>query len=386
MPGTVPLPVGLEPVPRPRKSLGPPSSRRGYSSYYSVSSFTPIPEEGIEMPRSHISYASSHAIPTSWGSNPAQYNYDTEGELILDEDYATEDGQLSRGGPDDEERGLVRHASMGTRHRPSLTTIRSFEREDLPEIRHPPPQTTPRSLEELRDRFKRTEPSKKNVVGRNAVAAGATGAALAVGLGASREGHIPVGLGVSGTGGGASRSGALPMAGTMTSNNQPTALTTDIPVTASSGQPRGFNQPPNDPRADSGWKGYGRWGRRDPRAPPQAATYNRQLGPSGGVTELRPPPRVTHNSEKDAERQSVTSLPDLIRRATTLATVLEKDKGRPISRFDVNGLGDGKDERNPSRKCTTSSDLSILYANAPVQPPNAPVQSLISSRPSPLLA
>ncbi|KAF4589589.1 Epidermal growth factor-like, type 3 [Ophiocordyceps camponoti-floridani] len=71
-----PLPGGSYTFPAPpRKSaLGPPPlSRRGMSSMYSSFSFvSPIPEEsprrGSPRPRSHESYASSAAIPETWGT------------------------------------------------------------------------------------------------------------------------------------------------------------------------------------------------------------------------------------------------------------------------------------------------------------------------------
>ncbi|RCI15738.1 hypothetical protein L249_2912 [Ophiocordyceps polyrhachis-furcata BCC 54312] len=62
------------PIPPRRSALGPPpSSRRGLSSMYSNSSFvSPIPEESPRKesprPRSHESYASSAAIPETWGT------------------------------------------------------------------------------------------------------------------------------------------------------------------------------------------------------------------------------------------------------------------------------------------------------------------------------
>ena len=58
--------------PPPRRNLGPPpSARRGVSSYYSQNSFVPpIPEE---MSDAHSSYASSHVMPESWGDGPPEY-------------------------------------------------------------------------------------------------------------------------------------------------------------------------------------------------------------------------------------------------------------------------------------------------------------------------
>ncbi|PFH58467.1 hypothetical protein XA68_13625 [Ophiocordyceps unilateralis] len=74
-----PIPSGsfTFPVPPRRSALGPPpSSRRGMSSMYSNLSFvSPIPEESPRKesprPRSHESYASSAAIPETWGTGSA---------------------------------------------------------------------------------------------------------------------------------------------------------------------------------------------------------------------------------------------------------------------------------------------------------------------------
>ncbi|PHH68233.1 hypothetical protein CDD80_148 [Ophiocordyceps camponoti-rufipedis] len=71
-----PLPGGSFNFPAPprKTALGPPpSSRRGMSSMYSSFSFvSPIPEESPRRvsprPRSHESYASSAAIPETWGT------------------------------------------------------------------------------------------------------------------------------------------------------------------------------------------------------------------------------------------------------------------------------------------------------------------------------
>lgn len=70
-------------------NLGPPpSSRKGASMYYSPNSFVaPIPEEISE---GHSSFASSHVIPTSWGDGPPD-SYVEEG--IEEEDEAKLVGQ-----------------------------------------------------------------------------------------------------------------------------------------------------------------------------------------------------------------------------------------------------------------------------------------------------
>jgi hypothetical protein len=115
------LPLFLSPQQTRRgMNLGPPpSARRGASSYYSQSSYVaPIPEEASEsIKNSRSSFASSHLIPVSW----------TEGEVgddDEDEEYYGEDGRSSAMTDHDESTGLVRQASLGKRHKPSLTTIK----------------------------------------------------------------------------------------------------------------------------------------------------------------------------------------------------------------------------------------------------------------------
>ncbi|EFX02090.1 hypothetical protein CMQ_2139 [Grosmannia clavigera kw1407] len=131
------------PIPiQPRRSvtLGPPpSARRGASSFYSSASFvSPIPEESPRS-RSHTSLASSAAMPESWGteSSPSlSPNYTVESTYY--EDIIPEDGQESfvfGNGYYEDERGsgasspnsddgkrLVRSASLGKRAKAALVT------------------------------------------------------------------------------------------------------------------------------------------------------------------------------------------------------------------------------------------------------------------------
>lgn len=127
---TLPLPLPL-PLPRRSANLGPPpSSRRGVSSYYSQQFYaSPIPEESPRstISRSRGSYASSAAMPIGWApDSPGYYS----GDNGLSDTETMEEGARNSGGEGDgEERGLVRKASLGTRQRPSLVnTRRSTER------------------------------------------------------------------------------------------------------------------------------------------------------------------------------------------------------------------------------------------------------------------
>lgn len=67
-----PIPPPPSPPVRRSAHLGPPpSARKGASMYYPQNSYvSPIPEE---MSEGHASYASSHVIPTSWGDGPPSY-------------------------------------------------------------------------------------------------------------------------------------------------------------------------------------------------------------------------------------------------------------------------------------------------------------------------
>ena len=73
--GSVPeFPFPGAPAPRRGGNNAPSALRRGASSYYSQYSYvTPIPEESSEQQLSHGSFASSRVIPLSWGSLPSEY-------------------------------------------------------------------------------------------------------------------------------------------------------------------------------------------------------------------------------------------------------------------------------------------------------------------------
>ena len=102
-------------------NLGPPpSARRGASSYYSQSSYVaPIPEEAWE-PAS----PGRGALPRKRRdrSEWTEENSDYYGTRLDDEDL---DDRDSRSTDPDESTGLVRKASLGKQYKPSLTTVRS---------------------------------------------------------------------------------------------------------------------------------------------------------------------------------------------------------------------------------------------------------------------
>ncbi|KAI1277299.1 hypothetical protein F5Y07DRAFT_388558 [Xylaria sp. FL0933] len=245
-----PLPVAVPNAPARRSvNLGPPpSSRRGASSFYSTASFvSPIPEESPRI-KSHTSYASSAAIPESFGSlSPGSQNDTYFDETIVEESFLSDDADDSR---------LVRSASIGKRGKPSLVTTRATDKSPSA-----PQRPAPKPIQN--------------------------------GPFASGTGYID----------GSSSSSAQ----TTSKTSAGTALTTNSMLNAFE------SASATDPSKVS---------RKEPQPKPSR------------FSGLRRPPRLDIDAVRTAEaRGSLTSLPDLIRRATRLATMMDRGK-RPASRFD----------------------------------------------------
>ncbi|KAK3394106.1 hypothetical protein B0H63DRAFT_517260 [Podospora didyma] len=112
-----------------------------------------------------------------------------------------------------------------------------------------------------------------------------------------------------------------------------------------------------------------------PQLPPGGRAFSR-------LSAIRRPPRLDMDAVKKAEsRGSLTSLPDLIRRATRLAASLEKGR-RPASRFDDLDGYSGQEDYGGERDASTfdgekhRSGLSDMLAAFP--PPAHP--AVVSSR------
>ncbi|ORY67672.1 uncharacterized protein BCR38DRAFT_456364 [Pseudomassariella vexata] len=261
-PGPTPPPVPLLPPPRRSVILGPPpSSRRGASSFYSTISYvSPIPEESPRS-RSHASYASSAAIPESFGTISPGISSDGNyfDDAIAEESVYSDDADESR---------LVRSASVGRKGKPSLVTTRSSEprgdRESVPIVLQPIPQPIPRPMqvETLQDGMSYLDMS--------------------------------------------SSSSATP-----SSSNRPPVK---APVTA-----------------DTMLGAFEAASATDPTSMRNTTSSPKHFS---RLSALRRPPRLNMDAVREAEaRGSLTSLPDLIRRATRLASLMERGK-RPASRFD----------------------------------------------------
>ncbi|KAI1263812.1 hypothetical protein F5Y18DRAFT_418125 [Xylariaceae sp. FL1019] len=301
-----PLPVAA-PSGLPRRSVNlgpPPSSRRGASSFYSTASFvSPIPEESPRV-RSHTSYASSAAIPESFGTlspnhySPDSYYFD---ETIAEESIISDDA---------DDRGLVRSASIGKRGKPSLITTKSVDKSDAM-----PHRPTPKPVQS--------------------------------GPFADGTGYLD-----------GSSSSSAP---TTIRNVAAPGLTADTMLSAM--------------EAASAM---------DPSSVPRPDPSPRPFRLSG----LRRPPRLDIDAVRAAEaRGSLTSLPDLIRRATRLASMMDRGK-RPGSRFDDLDFPDeiygGDPEKNGSYELDKhQSGLSDMLAAFPPPASRRSMRQSVTSWPLP---
>ncbi|KAK0656460.1 hypothetical protein B0T16DRAFT_318752 [Cercophora newfieldiana] len=262
--GTIPdfpLPAQLPPGP-PRRSVNlgpPPSARRGASSFYSNASYvSPIPEESPRT-RSHASYASSAAMPDSWGSpspGPSPNYPDFYDDTILEEGQSVED--------DEEDSRLVRSASIGKRAKPTLVSS-AMPRGQDDEV----PGQRPRPTPVQNDPFQNGTAYVDNSSSSSSVPRVANAAA---GPSITPDAML---------------------------NAYSSASATDHPIS-----------PSPSPQPQAGTRAFSR------------------------LSAIRRPPKLDIDAVAKAEaRGSLTSLPDLIRRATRLAASLEKGR-RPASRFD----------------------------------------------------
>ena len=313
-----PMPV-VQAQPRRTPSLGPPpSSRRGPSSYYTQMSYvSPIVEEAETRSNTirsrHGSYASSNVFP----SNSDGFYPDDDYPLSDDDATMTSGRALSAISSNDDDSNLVkdspvlvRQASMGRRTKPSLTTIKS--------------------VDNLGDR--------RNGGGNSGVA-GAMGAGMGLGaLGAtgsklySRDG--------SGSPGQSSPDLLSPILG----GSNPFASTESI---------ERFQNAQMDPSPFA-----------NPESPvfplhsaARSSTFAERVG-------FRRPPRLDVDAVRDAEaRGSLTSLPDLIRRATRLAANL--DRGKTASRLGMEFWENGAPGKRDTQQSNAASLSDMLAAFPP---------------------
>lgn len=302
-----PLPVQMPPPPPvapPRRSVNlgpPPSARRGASSFYSNASFvSPIPEESPRS-RSHASFASSAAMPESWGT-PSPGPSPQYPEAYLDDSTVDESAQSPYDEEGDESR-LVRSASIGKRAKASLVTTTSSKALEAGDM---PPRPGPSPM----------QPGPFN----------------------DGTGYLDY-----------------------SSSSSSTVPTTRTPVGAAL-------------TADAILSAYDAATASDPSNPSRRMSVSPQppgSRPYSRLSAIRRPPKLDIDAVRKAEsRGSLTSLPDLIRRATRLAASLERGK-RPASRFDdltdfpgvYDGGRDGEKEYSSQSRSSKEIPNKLLIQN-----------------------
>ncbi|KAF9734999.1 hypothetical protein PMIN03_007115 [Paraphaeosphaeria minitans] len=314
----------MQPLPRRIPSLGPPpSSRRGPSSYYTqISYVSPIAEEAETRSNTirshHGSFASSMAMP----ANEDLYYEDPFMRSDDEETITSDHGRLSPGSDHDDKSGLVtpaivRQASLGRRTKPSMMTIRSVENSAVK--RKPSP---PEGVKEWEGDI--------------------AGAALA-----ARDGI---------------------------GGNGPARLREISPDDASLDSPTYSDHKFRDPEKDMGLEQD-----MDPEKDmdlekdgSMAASAFRLQGSRGAGFADRPgrprPPRLDVDAVREAEaRGSLTSLPELIRRATRLAANL--DRGKTASRLGLDFWEAGAPEKKHN-----SNSMGHMLSQFPPPAQGTPVR------------
>ncbi|KAJ5152988.1 uncharacterized protein N7482_009466 [Penicillium canariense] len=264
------------------------------------SSISPIPEESPGPRQTLGSLASSRAIPSSWGSGPAA------SEILgayLDDGSDDENPQNDR---PDENVTLVRNASLGKRGKPTMRTIMksnpTSEVDPIPDV----PSANPQE-----------EHNRHHAAG-----------GLAVGAAVSQVLHAP-------------------------STGRRTSVSTGSDESFVDPEKPRFAQPHDHQPYDAAYE-------KEMDSLPQPAPTMSDKRPAG-----KKPPRLDMNAVRDAEaRGSLSSLSDLIRRATKLASNL--DRGRTVSRSDlVNGEADYKAAMGGPGRRRGSGSLSDILASFP---------------------
>ncbi|KAF3912700.1 hypothetical protein ABW21_db0206372 [Orbilia brochopaga] len=286
-------------------------TKRGYpsSSHYSqVSYVSTIPEESSDFGR-HGSYASSHAIPSSWGSGAGGlWIPGSSEELMSDGASSISKGSSKSRGDDygdfDEGTTLVRQASLGRKQKPKLTDV-------------------VRSDSKSRSSRSEGTHSSHSQARKNSVASSFKADFKA--SGARQLSEKPSVQSMISAGDVADETQPAPKVGFWQRLSQLSVKTgaSDVAPKPLKFGGSGKNSP--EDVQNQGW------------TPPSASA---PFGPGNiNLTVPQPalnrprPPRLNIDAVREAEaRGSLTSLPELIRRATKLAAVLETGS-RPDSRW-----------------------------------------------------
>ncbi|KAL9129620.1 MAG: hypothetical protein Q9217_001976 [Psora testacea] len=353
MPPMHPMPAPPIHPPPPRRNLGPPpSARRGVSSYYSQNPFVPsIPEERSE---SHNLYASSHVMTGNWGDDPPEYRM---GGGIYEEDEDDMNGGLrsegssgrqSKASDYSEQSNLVRGPPKSKPLQPFMETIESGDESDR--------SKGSRGIRELDWQARQDERFRP-------------------GFASGGEGGEGPGRDVIGRHNFKARENLqYPYSG-----YQSDATFLDSPRSASPAVPQAFKPiPASNPYS----------GTPNPAGSPVDPRVGQILGnlekggalaSSGTVSPgesstpstinqkylKSPPPLNLEASKATSARGSASSLPELIRRATRLASNL--DRGKTASRMCMLDVLNKKDmeKREEAEQASRNSSISDILAAFP---------------------
>ena len=337
-PSTPSIPVPPLPAfqPPPRRNLGPPpSARKGGSSYYSQNSFVPpIPEE---MSDAHSSYASSHVMPESWVDGPPEFYMGPGIEEEEEEEVSPggNSGRASSAGDHDDASGLVRKGSQGRPRGASLETVESGDESDIGERRRR--ELNWQARQDERWRTGGAGGVTTDPIGRHNFR---NQARL----------HNPYsGYESDATFLDSPRS-SMPAPMPMSNQYQGTPDTNNSPIDPRVGEILGHLEK-GGALASSG------------TVSPDHSSHEKGL---------KRPPRLNLEAEK-APRGSASSLPELIRRATKLASNL--DRGKTASRIGMLDLLNRKEEEKEKEKAAKGSrngSISDILAAFPSPSPTTP--------------
>ncbi len=265
-------------------------------------------------------------MPTTWRDDASDFIDDDESgeQNIFSAEPIPEEGRDSRAsnGDDNSERGLVRSASIGRRGKPSVVTTKSSDK--TPPLSTSPPLGS--------DKL-----AKMGVFGPMEMRAAQMKAAAAAHAKASGGRPSPTPVQVD------RRETLWPIMGTTDSplaggtglienSSSESTSTLGRAVTPKEGDAEASSPPALDPRMSKILYAH------QAASGVQAADEKELERSFSRLSAIRRPPKLNLNAVRDAEaRGSLTSLPELIKRATKLAAMIDKGK-RPGSR--LNNLND----------------------------------------------
>lgn len=348
-----------------RPPLGPPpSARRGPLSYYPQTSFVPpiveetdsVYSQSIRAP--HDSYASSNAIPIGISDYYLEDRHAplTDDESPFDErfeEHSEEDDYTSDHDHVQEVAAVpMRQASVGKRSKPTLTTIKSSE-----SVR-PDSQTRPLSTKIMNTM---DTPGQNQMTTENVpLEALASVAQSSKDIPLERPSVEPrARTNSSGTLGHMNASSATERALRQQRSRELLAAAREQvrarpPILQAE---TSLEDPHSHPEKDSAHADAGLGMDEKLNASEKQGSLAQRVG-------SRRPPRLNVDAVKEAEaRGSLTSLPDLIRRATKLASNL--DRGRTASRLGMDWFGDGARDSQVVEKRRSGNSLSDILNSFP---------------------